>query len=129
MLANLRARWVDGALEFFTRGTDKTALKLTGDGIKAALIGAYTATKAGNYALADGEKSNVAFVFTLSVASKTVTLGFPAGQIAVVYNAGATNAFTLKNIAADTGTSIAAGKAVLVIAGATADATHVIAIN
>lgn len=51
---------------------------------------------------------------TLTAASKAVTLNLPAGSFCFVLNEGGTNAFTLKNISTDSGTSLAAGKAALV---------------
>ena len=65
----------------------------------------------------------------VSAASKTITLDLPAGATAIVTNVGGTNAFTLKNVAGDTGTSLAAGKVALVVASQTADASTVKVLN
>lgn len=64
---------------------------------------------------------------TLTAASKTVTLDLEDGDMMILVNEGS-NAFTVKNVAGDTGTSVAAGVAALVIASTTADATVVKAI-
>lgn len=55
---------------------------------------------------------------TASAASKTVTLGLPDGSACIVVNEGGTNAFTLKNVSTDSGVSVAAGKAVVAVIGA-----------
>lgn len=88
-----------------------------------------TITKAVDYALVSTEKKNRLIKTTMSAASKTLTLGLPEGQEIIVKNAGATNAFTVKNIATDTGTSLAAGKSLLIFASTTADASTVIALD
>ena len=62
---------------------------------------------------------------TASAASKTVTLGLDDGDMMILVNEGGTNAFTVKNVEGDTGTSLAAGAVALVIASKTADATVV----
>ena len=85
-------------------------------------------TKSANYTLADDEK--VAYIgITLSAASKTVTLGLPDGDVALVVNEGGTNAFTLKNVSGDSGTSVAAGKAYLVRASTTANGSKLTLLN
>ena len=91
--------------------------------------GLVTLSKAVDYALAAAEKDKQFYSITLTAASKTVTLGNTAGTWCIVHNAGGTNAFTLKNVAGDTGTSVAAGKTFFVIPGATANASIVIALN
>lgn len=60
-----------------------------------------------------------------SAASKTLTLGLDDGDMMLLVNEGGTNAFTVKNVEGDTGTSIAKGVVALVIASKTADATVV----
>lgn len=78
--------------------------------------------------LADDEKRP--FInFTCSAASKTLTLGLDVGDTAIVTNIGGTNAVTVKNVAGDTGTSVAAGKTALVVASKTADASTVLVLN
>lgn len=62
---------------------------------------------------------------TASAASKTLTLGLDDGDTMILVNEGGTNAFTVKNVEGDTGTSIAKGVVALVIASTTADATVV----
>ena len=60
-----------------------------------------------------------------SAASKTLTLGLKDGDTVIVTNIGGTNAFTLKNVSGDTGTSVAAGKCAIVIASTTANGSTV----
>ena len=96
---------------------------------KGAVLGSLVLSKAVDYALTAADKANLVFLLTLTAASKMVTLGLSAGQVSFVHNAGDTNAFTVKNIAADTGTSLAAGKTLLVIGSVTANASTVIALN
>ena len=64
-----------------------------------------------------------------TAASKTLTLGLEDGDQMIVTNIGGTNAITIKNVADDTGTSVAKGKAYLVIASTTADGSTLIALN
>jgi hypothetical protein len=93
------------------------------------LVGGVTAlSKSDNYALAAGEKT-LFIGCTMGAGSKTLTLGLAAGQAAIVKNTGGTNAFTVKNVAGDTGTSLATGKSLLIIANATNDASIVIALD
>lgn len=94
-----------------------------------AFTGLVTLSKADNYSLAAAEIDKQFYAITLSAGSKTVTLGNTAGTWCIVHNAGATNAFTLKNVAGDTGTSVAAGKTFFVVPSATANASIVIALN
>ncbi len=76
------------------------------------------------------EEQKLPFVnVTASAASKTVTLGLKDGQTAIVTNTGGTNAFTLKNVSGDTGTSVAAGKCAIVVASTTADGSVVAVLN
>ncbi len=63
--------------------------------------------------------------FACSAASKVLTLGLAEGQSCIVTNTGGTNAVTVKNIAGDTGTSVAAGKAALCIGGSSTPDTFV----
>ena len=81
-----------------------------------------------NLELAKGQKHGIAAI-TLTAASKTVTAGLGEGQYMYILNAGGTNAFTLKNVAGDTGTSIAAGKFAVIIGSKTADASIVKVLN
>ena len=68
--------------------------------------------------------------FTCSAASKVLTMGFDEGQFAVIANVGASNAVTVKNVAGDTGTSVAAGKVALFIGGSsTADTCKCYVLN
>ena len=71
----------------------------------------------------------VYYGITLTAASKTVTLDRPAGTVCFVMNEGGTNAFTLKNVSGDSGTSIAAGKVALVVCSRTANKTVVTVLN
>lgn len=105
---------------------------LTGDvtgAHKGAVTGSLALSKEDDYALTAAEKANLVFLITLTEASKTVTLGLSAGQVAFVHNSGATNAFKVKNVAGDTETSLATGKTLLVIGSATANASTVIALD
>lgn len=113
----------------YTRFTNLEAvgdIKVAG-GVTGPLKGV-SLSKSANYSLADNEK--VAYIgITLTAASKTVTLGLPTGTAALVVNEGGTNAFTLKNVSGDSGTSVAAGKAYLVYASQTANASKVTALT
>lgn len=107
------------------------AQEFKGD-VNGKLLGAVASsvslTKSADYALADAEKKNYIGV-TLSAASKTVTLGLEDGQMAFVHNAGGTNAFTVKNVSGDSGTSLAAGKVALVVGSKTANSSVVLVLN
>lgn len=115
---------VEGNVKGDVDGNSATATALLG-----AFKGFVILSKAVDYALAATEKDKQFYAITLTAGSKTVTLGNTAGTWCIVHNAGDTNAFTLKNVADDTGTSLAAGKTVIVIPSATADASIVIALN
>ena len=107
----------------FTRFTN---LEVTG--VLKGLLKATAVSKADSYTLTDAEKT--AYIgITLTAASKTVTLGLPDGVCAIVVNEGGSNAFTLKNVSGDSGTSIAAGKAYLVRASATANGSKLTLLN
>lgn len=102
--------------------------KYTG-GFDAALDFCETVEIDDDAALADGQKDLFVRV-SASAASKVLTLGLDDGQFMVIANVGASNAISLKNIAADTGTSLAAGKVALVIGGSsTADSVKVYVLN
>lgn len=85
-------------------------------------------TKDANYELADSEKTSF-IAITASAASKTITLGLLESECAFVANVGGTNAFTLKNVSGDSGTSVAAGKVALVIASKTANSSKIYVLN
>ena len=85
-------------------------------------------TTSANYELSADERRPFINVVA-SAASKTVTLGLGEGETAIVANVGGTNAFTLKNVSGDTGTSVAAGKCALVVGSATANASGVYVLN
>lgn len=85
-------------------------------------------TTADSIALSAAQKKPVICI-TASAASKTITLGLDEGETAIVANVGGVNAFTVKNVEGDTGTSIATGKVALVIGSATADASKVYVLN
>lgn len=107
-----------------------TNLEVTGElkGTLKSPLGAVALSKAADYTLADDEK--VPYIgITLTAASKTVTLGLPNGTAAIVVNEGGANAFTLKNVSGDSGTSIAAGKAYLVRASTTANGSKLTLLN
>lgn len=94
-----------------------------------AILGSVAISKAVDYALTAAEKANLVMFITMTAASKVVTLGLAAGQVAFVHNIGSTNAFTVKNVAADTGTSLAAGKTLLFVGATTEDSSVVVALN
>ena len=103
---------------------------ITGD-VTGQLKGLFAATsisKAANYSLTDAEKTPYIGI-TLTAASKTITLGLPNGTAALVVNEGGSNAFTLKNVSGDSGTSIAAGKAYLIRASTTANGSKLTLLN
>lgn len=143
-VTKIRTKWVAGLLEFFGITSGTTVLKITESGIEANIIGNVTGNvtgsqtgailgskiieKAADYALTAAEKANLAFSLKATAGSKTFTLGLAAGQIALVYNHG-TDTFTVKNVAGDTGTSLATTKLLLIIGSATANASTVIALN
>ncbi len=85
-------------------------------------------TFADSVALTDSQKD--LFVQAVaSAASKVLTLGLQDGQFMLIANVGGTNAFTVKNIADDTGSSLATGKVALVIGSTTANGTKVYVLN
>ena len=92
------------------------------------LLTGVSISKSANYELAAGEKTAYIGV-TLTSASKTVTLGLPDGAVCLLVNEGGTNAFTAKNVAGDSGTSIAAGKAYVVRASTTANSSKFTLLN
>lgn len=96
--------------------------------LTGGLLGAKSLEKAVDYALVAADKASTFIALKMTAASKIYTLGLAAGQIAIVFNSG-TESFTVKNIAADTGTVLATTKALLIIGSATADASTVIALN
>ena len=103
---------------------------ITGD-VTGQLKGLFKATsisKAANYSLTDEEKTPYIGI-TLTAASKTITLGLPNGAACLLVNEGGSNAFTVKNVSGDSGTSIAAGKAYLVRASTTANGSKLTLLN
>lgn len=66
---------------------------------------------------------------TATAASKSLVLGVEDGQVLFVANVGGTNAFTLKGITGDSGTSLATGKVAIVIGSTTANATKIYVLN
>lgn len=102
----------------FTRFTNVAADCFSGPQLGAEV------SFATDYALKAAEKQ---FIINAeaTAASKTLTLGFQDGWCAIVTNVGNSNAFTLKNVAGDTGTSIGAGKAALIRASTTANGSTV----
>ena len=79
-------------------------------------------SKAADYTLSDAEKRFVVEA-TFTAASKALVADLEEGQSIIVVNAGGTNAFTLKNLSGDTGTSVGVGKAALLRASRTANAS------
>lgn len=112
-----------------------TNLEVTGElkastlmGTFAGLLDSTTLSKSADYSLAAAEKKPYIGI-TLSAAGKTVTLGLETGQVAIVCNEGGTNAFTLKNISGDSGTSLVAGKLAIIKASKTANGSKVYILN
>ena len=98
-------------------------------GFDAALDFCETLSMSANTELTDKQK-DLFLRFSCSAASKVLTLGLDDGQFMLVANVGASNAVTVKNIAGDTGTSVAAGKVALCIGGSsTADTCKVYVLN
>lgn len=120
-----------------TNFTEVTANKFTGalvgavtGNVTGSLTGTLTAAtveKANNYSLAAAEKL---FVINakMTASSKTLTLGLAAGQVAIVYNYGS-ETMTVKNVAGDSGTSLATTKMIMITGSATANASVVVALN
>jgi len=96
--------------------------------LTGGVLGAKTIEKADSYALAAADRAAVFISLKNTGSSKIFTLGLAAGQIALVYNHG-TQSVTVKNVADDTGTTLATTKLILVVGSATADASTVIALN
>lgn len=98
-------------------------------GFDAALDFCETLAMSDDAALSAAQKDLFLRV-SASAASKVLTLGLDDGQFMLLANVGASNAITVKNIAGDTGTSVAAGKVALVIGGSsTADSVKVYVLN
>ena len=96
--------------------------------LNGLLSGVSLGSKSGNYSLTDAEKKAYIGV-TFSAASKALTLGLPNNAVAIVVNEGGTNTFTCKNLSGDSGQTIAAGKAYLVLASTTANGTKYTLLN
>ena len=103
--------------------TANSAASLTG-----SVVSINTISKDADYELVAAEKAKFFTSITMTAASKTLTLGLVAGQSMIVYNAGS-ETLTVKNVADDTGTSLAKTKAILIVGSDTADASIVIALN
>lgn len=112
-----------------TGNADSATLAAEASKLSGSVISANSLSKAVDYALSATEKAKLFTGLVMTATSKVLTLGLAAGQAMIVMNTGDTNAYTVKNVADDTGTSLAAGKAVLIIGSATADASLVIALN
>ena len=98
-------------------------------GFDAALDFCELVSMSDHVALTDKQK-DIFIRFTCSAASKVLTMGFDEGQFAIIANVGASNAVTVKNVAGDTGTSVAAGKVALFIGGSsTADTCKCYVLN
>lgn len=103
--------------------------KVEADVLKGGIAGKTTLSKAADYTLSAAEAAVPVIGITMTAASKSAVLGLNDGQVAIVINEGATNAFTAKNLSGDTGTSIAAGKVALVIGSETANGTAAYVLN
>jgi hypothetical protein len=126
-----------------TNFTEVTAEKFTGDlignvtgnvtgDVTGSLIGTLSASaeisKADSYALVAADKVTPIIVAKMTAGSKVLTLGLAANKAVIVYNSGS-ESYTVKNVAADTGTVLATTKAILVVGSATANASIVVALN
>ena len=122
-----------------TNFTEVTAEKFTGNfvgdvtgNVTGSLIGTLSASaeisKADSYALVAADKVTPIIVAKMTVGSKVLTLGLAANEAVIVYNSGS-ESYTVKNVAADTGTVLATTKAILVVGSATANASIVVALN
>lgn len=81
------------------------------------IIGNVAISTAVDITLTEAQGASAVICITATAASKTVTMGLAEGRSVFVVNAGGTNAFTLKNVSTDSGTSIAAGKVALCTIG------------
>lgn len=81
-----------------------------------------------DYKLKDSEK-DLFIAAVASAASKTLTLDLETGVTCLIANVGGTNAFTLKNVSGDSGTSVATGKVAIVFASTTANGSKVYVLN
>lgn len=126
-----------------TNFTEVTAEKFTGNfvgdvtgnvtgNVTGSLIGTLSASaeisKDDSYALVAADKVTPIIVAKMTVGSKVLTLGLAANKAVIVYNSGS-ESYTVKNVAADTGTVLATTKAILVVGSATKDASIVVALN
>ena len=118
-----------------TNSTEVTAEKFTGNfvgDVTGSLIGTLSASaeisKADSYALAAADKVTPIIVAKMTAGSKVLTLGLAANKAVIVYNSGS-ESYTVKNVAADTGTVLATTKAILVVGSATTNASIVVALN
>lgn len=91
----------------------------TGLNIKG-LLGASEITLSDNMTLQEQDRAFVLFV-NATASSKTLTLDLPDDACCIVKGDG--NAFTLKNVSGDTGTSVESGYIYLVKASQTANGT------
>lgn len=121
---NLHAKIINGdSIIGPLTGKASDASKLSG-----SVISMNTISKAVDYSLSTVEIAKLITSITMTAASKVLTLGLAEGQAMIIYNAGA-ETVTVKNIATDTGTSLATTKAILVIGSATKDTSIIIALN
>ena len=74
------------------------------------------------------DEKDLFLVIDAKSASKNVVLGLEDGQCMVIANVGSIAA-TVKNLSADTGTSLASGKTALVVGSLTSDATKCYVLN
>ena len=105
---------------------------LTGDvagALTGGVKGATLISKSADYALSAAEKNTLFVGCTMSAASKVLTLGLAAGQVAFIHNTGGTNAFTVKNVSGDTGTALDSGKTLLMVGSASTNGSTVVALN
>ena len=118
-------------MDSYTRftGLETEELKCRNAALEGVMTCKKTITVSADRVLNSSESNAVAVGITASAASKTVTLGLRAGQILFVINEGSANAFTLKNVSGDTGTSVGAGKVCLVVGSDTVGASGIYLLN
>ena len=101
---------------------------VTGNIISGAILGARSIEKADSYALSATEKLALHLDLKNTGSAKVFTLGLAPGQIAFVYNFGS-ETFKVKNVAGDTGTSLATTKLLLIVGSTTANTSTVVVLN
>lgn len=120
-------------MEGYTNFTKAYAKEFKADVLDGNLTGSIISTnslsKKVDYELVTAEIAKVITCIEMTAESKTLTLGLADGQAMIVINTGDTNALTVKNVKDDTGTTLATGKAILIVGSTTDNKSLVIALN